>query len=350
MLRNSDPMIASTPSSEAPVPGVRLERVTKRFGKVTAVQALTLDVAPGEFFSLLGPSGCGKSTMLRMIGGFERPDEGRVIIGESDVTDLSPQRRPTAMVFQNYALFPTMTVGENVAYGLRVRKLPRMEREERVRDTLARVDLSGFEDKHVTQLSGGQQQRVALARALAVRPGVLLFDEPLSNLDVGLREQTRRELKVLQARLGTTSIYVTHDQQEALALSDRIAVMRGGRIQQVGAPETLYREPETAFVAQFLGGSNIVSDPRLATALTGGEAPPPHRVLAVRPEHLRPVKEGGAEGRLRSRQFLGPFVEWWVEAGSQALRAWIDPGIEVTEPLRLRAVDYRWVREEEVEP
>ncbi len=304
---------------------------------------MTLEVAPGEFFSLLGPSGCGKSTMLRMIGGFERPDEGRVVIGETDVTRLPPQKRPTAMVFQNYALFPTMTVGENVAYGLRVRKLPRREREERVRDALARVDLAGFEDQYVTRLSGGQQQRVALARALAVRPGVLLFDEPLSNLDVALREQTRRELKVLQARLGATSIYVTHDQQEALALSDRIAVMREGRIQQVGAPETLYREPETAFVAQFLGGSNIVTERGLAAELTGGEAPEPGYALAVRPENLRPSAEGAAV-RIRSRQFLGPFVEWWVEAGEQALRARVDPGLEVTEPLRLRAAAYRWVR------
>ena len=337
-------MQESRPPSATEIPGVRLEGVTKRFGSVTAVRAMTLEVEPGEFFSLLGPSGCGKSTMLRMIGGFERPDEGRVLIGEADVTRLPPQKRPTAMVFQNYALFPTMTVGENVAYGLRVRKLPRAAREERVRDALARVDLAGFEGQYVTQLSGGQQQRVALARALAVRPGVLLFDEPLSNLDVALREQTRRELKVLQARLGATSIYVTHDQQEALALSDRIAVMREGGIQQVGAPETLYREPETAFVAQFLGGSNIVTEARLAAALTGGETPKAGFALAVRPEHLRPTTEGGAVVRIRSRQFLGPFVEWWVEAGEQPLRAWVDPGLEVTEPLRLRAVDYRWVR------
>jgi ABC-type Fe3+/spermidine/putrescine transport system ATPase subunit len=337
-------MPENRPPSATEIPGVRLEGVTKRFGSLTAVRAMTLEVEPGEFFSLLGPSGCGKSTMLRMIGGFERPDEGRVLIGETDVTRLPPQKRPTAMVFQNYALFPTMTVGENVAYGLRVRKLPRAAREERVRDALARVDLAGFEDQYVTQLSGGQQQRVALARALAVRPGVLLFDEPLSNLDVALREQTRRELKVLQARLGATSIYVTHDQQEALALSDRIAVMREGRIRQVGAPETLYREPETAFVAQFLGGSNIVTEARLAVELTGGEAPKAGFALAVRPEHLRPSAEGGAVVRIRSRQFLGPFVEWWVEAGGQPLRAWVDPGLEVTEPLRLRAVEYRWVR------
>ncbi|WP_457652007.1 ABC transporter ATP-binding protein [Rhodocaloribacter sp.] len=337
-------MQETRPPSATEIPGVRLEGVTKRFGSLTAVRAMTLEVEPGEFFSLLGPSGCGKSTMLRMIGGFERPDEGRVLIGATDVTRLPPQKRPTAMVFQNYALFPTMTVGENVAYGLRVRKLPRAAREERVRDALARVDLTGFEDQYVTRLSGGQQQRVALARALAVRPGVLLFDEPLSNLDVALREQTRRELKVLQARLGATSIYVTHDQQEALALSDRIAVMREGRIQQVGAPETLYREPETAFVAQFLGGSNIVTEARLAVELTGGEAPKAGFALAVRPEHLRPSAEGGAVVRIRSRQFLGPFVEWWVEAGEQPLRAWVDPGLEVAEPLRLRAVEYRWVR------
>jgi ABC-type Fe3+/spermidine/putrescine transport system ATPase subunit len=325
--------------------GVRLDAVTKRFGETVAARAVSLDVRPGEFFSLLGPSGCGKTTLLRITAGFERPDEGRVLIDERDVTALAPQARPTAMVFQSYALFPTMTVGENVAYGLRVRRVDRNERQRRVAEALARVDLAGMEDRPVTQLSGGQQQRVALARAVAVRPAVLLFDEPLSNLDVALREQTRGELKVLQHQLGTTSLYVTHDQQEALALSDRIAVMRAGEIQQVGPPEALYSAPETAFVAQFLGGSNLVADAAMAARLTGEEAPSPGRVLAVRPEHLRPIEQGGVEGRLRSRQFLGTYAEWWVEVDGQALRVWVDPGQQAAETVRLEAAQHRWVRD-----
>jgi ABC-type Fe3+/spermidine/putrescine transport system ATPase subunit len=326
---------------------VRLEGVTKRFGGTTAVRDVTLEIRPGEFFSLLGPSGCGKTTLLRMIAGFEQPDEGRIFIGEKDVTGLPPQRRPTAMVFQSYALFPTMSVAENVAYGLRVRRVGREERRRQVEEALARVELSGLGPRPVTRLSGGQQQRVALARALAVRPDVLLFDEPLSNLDVALREQTRRELKVLQHRLGTTSLYVTHDQQEALALSDRLAVMRAGRIVQVGAPEALYGAPETAFVAQFLGGSNLIEDPGLIRRFTGGAPPPAGHVLAIRPEHLQPSSDGPVEARLRSRQFLGTYAEWSVEVGDQVLRAWTDPAREAAGSLRLEAARHAWVRKEE---
>ena len=197
---------------------VQLNEVTKRFGDLVAVNGVTLDIRAGEFFSLLGPSGCGKTTLLRTIAGFESVDSGSIYIQNENITHLSPQQRPTAMVFQNYALFPTMTVEENVAYGLKVKKMARSEINQRVAESLARVDLGGMGHKPVTQLSGGQQQRVALARAMAVRPNVLLFDEPLSNLDVALREQTRRELKLLQDELQVTSIYVTHDQQEALGL------------------------------------------------------------------------------------------------------------------------------------
>ena len=322
--------------------GVRLEGVVKRFGEVTAVRAVSLEVPPGAFFSLLGPSGCGKTTLLRLIAGFEPPDEGRVWIGGEDVTSAPPQQRPTAMVFQNYALFPTMTVGENVQYGLHLRKLEWRERIVRMQEVLKRVDLAGKEKRLVTQLSGGQQQRVALARALAVRPSVLLFDEPLSNLDVALREQTRRELKVLQQRLGTTSIYVTHDQQEALALSDQIAVMRDGAIQQIGPPEQLYNEPRTAFVARFIGGSNIIDDEPTAVALTR-EAPPKGHVLAVRPEHLQPAEDGPIEATLRARQFLGTHAEWWLDVGKTQLRAWVDPALEPSETVRLAATQHRWV-------
>lgn len=324
---------------------VRLEAVTKRFGATVAVREVSLDIQPGEFFSLLGPSGCGKTTLLRMVAGFEQPDAGQVFIGSEDVTKATPQRRPTAMVFQSYALFPTMTVAQNVAYGLDVRNVAKAERMQRVEEALERVELAGLGPKPVTQLSGGQQQRVALARALAVQPAVLLFDEPLSNLDVALREQTRRELKELQKQLGTTSIYVTHDQQEALALSDRIAVMRAGEIVQVGPPEALYRTPETAFVAQFLGGSNLVRDPGVAARLAGIETPSNGNILAIRPEHLKPVAAGGVAAQVRSRQFLGTYAEWWVDIDGQTLRAWIDPSVEPAETIHLTATDHRWVRE-----
>ena len=323
---------------------VKLREVTKRFGDLVAVDSVSLDIEPGSFFSLLGPSGCGKTTLLRSIAGFEQPDSGTILIGDTDVTDWPAQKRPSAMVFQNYALFPTMTVGQNVAYGLKVRKLPRPEIEKRVAESLERVDLAGMQEKPVTQLSGGQQQRVALARALAVQPSVILFDEPLSNLDVALREQTRRELKLLQQELGTTSIYVTHDQQEALALSDTIAVMREGKLQQVGSPETLYSQPETAFVANFLGGSNIIESENLAGSLTAIPSPGSDYVLSVRPEHLAFVEDNGVDFQVISRQFLGILVEWWLEVNGERLRAWLDPGVEYSDGLQLAATQARWVK------
>ena len=321
---------------------VFLDGVTKRFGDTVAVDAVSLRVEPGEFFSLLGPSGCGKTTLLRTIAGFESPDSGRVHIRGRDVTTTTPQRRPTAMVFQSYALFPNMTVGQNVEYGLKVRKVPREERRSRIVDALARVDMDSLVDRPVTQLSGGQQQRVAVARAVAVEPDVLLFDEPLSNLDVALREQTRRELKVLQQRLGVTSIYVTHDQQEALALSDRIAVMRAGRIVQVGVPEQLYRQPESAYVAEFLGGSNIIRDERLVEGFVG-KPPRDGSLLVVRPEHIVPTETGGVEARVVSRQFLGTVAEWWFDVEGTTLRGFLDPDVKRSETLRITASEHRWV-------
>lgn len=321
--------------------------MTKRFGSTVAVDGISAEIRPGEFFSLLGPSGCGKTTLLRVVGGFEQPDAGSVHIAGRNVTALSPQRRPTAMVFQSYALFPNMTVGENVEYGLKVRKVEAARRKERVIEALRRVELDGLVGRPVTALSGGQQQRVALARAVAVEPDVILFDEPLSNLDVALREQTRRELKVLQQRLGTTSLYVTHDQQEALALSDRIAVMKAGRFVQVGPPEQLYDAPETAYVAEFLGGSNIVRDRRLASRLAGEEAPP-GCVLSVRPEHLV-TSDDGIEAKVVSRQFLGTMSEWWLELGGCRMRAWLDPRERASDRIRLRAASVRWVRDDDHE-
>lgn len=323
---------------------VYLDGVKRRFGDVVAVDGVTLQVRKGEFFSLLGPSGCGKTTLLRIVAGFEQPDEGRVHVQGRDVTRDPPQRRPTAMVFQNYALFPNMTVGENVEYGLKVRKVARDDRRLRVDEALRRVELESMIDRPVTQLSGGQQQRVALARAVAVEPLVILFDEPLSNLDIALREQTRRELKILQHRLGITSLYVTHDQQEALALSDRIAVMRAGRIVQVGEPEQLYGNPNSAYVAEFLGGSNIIRSGKLISRFTDEERVDGH-VLSIRPEHLSPVSQGGVESRVLSRQFLGTVAEWWLDVEGSTLRAWVDPGIEPGESVRVTASRYRWVSE-----
>ncbi len=237
---------------------ITLRGVRKEFGSMVAVEDLDLDVRPGEFLTLLGPSGCGKTTTLNMIAGFLTPDRGSIVLDGQDVGGLPPDRRDTAMVFQQYALFPHLTVGQNVAYGLRMRRCPKAEIRTRVADALHRVGLAGREDRLPLQLSGGQQQRVALARAIVVRPKVLLFDEPLSNLDLKLREQLRLEIKHLQRELGVTSVFVTHDQTEALVMSDRIAVMRDGHIEQLDTPERIYRDPANAFVAGFIGQSNLV--------------------------------------------------------------------------------------------
>lgn len=325
--------------------GVRLEDVSRTFGSLTAVDHIDLEVPPGSFFSLLGPSGCGKSTSLRIISGFETPDTGRVFIGDEDVTRLQARRRPTAMVFQNYALFPHMTVGENVAYGLKVRKLSSSEVKDRVLDALRRVDLSDFVNTPVTSLSGGQQQRTALARAVAIEPEVILFDEPLSNLDVALRHQTRAELKALQHRLGLTSIYVTHDQEEAMALSDQIAVMRAGRIVQTGSPRKLYQEPETAFVASFLGGSNVIDDPSLILQLTGTDAEAGY-VTSVRPEHIRIEQEGGVPATIKLHQYLGSQTSITLEVGGHALEARIPGDQAIPESTTISVESFRQVKDD----
>jgi spermidine/putrescine transport system ATP-binding protein len=240
------------------VPDVRLERVTKRYGEVLAVDDLDLAIERGEFFSLLGPSGCGKTTTLRMIGGFEDVTAGAVYLGDQDVTDVPPYRRDVNTVFQSYALFPHLDVFENVAFGLRRRRLPTPEIRRQVADMLALVELPGYERRRPGQLSGGQQQRVALARALVNHPRVLLLDEPLGALDLKLRKQMQLELKRIQTEVGITFVYVTHDQDEAMTMSNRIAVMRAGRIDQLGTPDELYERPATEFVAGFLGVSNLL--------------------------------------------------------------------------------------------
>ena len=237
---------------------VSLDKISKRFGQTVAVNDVTLEVQEGELFFLLGPSGCGKTTCLRMVAGFEQPDSGVLRFGERDMTRVPPHKRNTGMVFQNYALWPHLTTRGNVEYGLKVRRIEKQERERRVREALEMVRLEGLADRYPSQMSGGQQQRVALARALIIRPDVLLLDEPLSNLDAQLRLEMRAEIKRLHDQTGTTALYVTHDQEEALSIADRIAVLKDGVLQQVGTPRELYRRPASRFVAAFLGETNFI--------------------------------------------------------------------------------------------
>ncbi len=267
---------------------VILRGVTKTFGAVVAVNDLTLEIPRGIFLSLLGPSGCGKTTTLRLIAGFEQPSQGDIFIRGQRVNLVPAYRRDFSMVFQNFALFPHMTVADNVAFGLRMRRCPRDERDVRVREALALVHLAGLEDRYPRQLSGGQQQRVALARAIVVRPAVLLLDEPLGSLDKKLREEMQVELRQLQRAIGITAVFVTHDQEEALTLSDRVAIMNAGKIEQMGTPRELYERPATDFVANFLGVSNAF-DGRVA-AREGGDA-----LIAIGPIQVRLPWEGGLE-------------------------------------------------------
>jgi len=267
---------------------VELDRISVRFAEFTAVQDVSLRIAPGEFFSFLGPSGCGKTTILRTISGFIEPDSGAVRIGGRDMRGIGPNRRPTALIFQSLALFPLMSVAENVGYGLRVRGIGRAERRRTVARLLETVALGDQGAKRVSELSGGQRQRVAIARALAVEPQVLLLDEPLSALDLKLRQYMRNELRTIQRRVGITFIYITHDQGEALTMSDRVAVMNRGRIEQVGDSRAIYATPETAFVASFVGETNAISG-RVGAAANGSAAvdTPLGRLTARNPRTLR---------------------------------------------------------------
>jgi len=272
---------------------VRLENLQKVFqgrggGRVTAVDNVSLEVKDGSLVTLLGPSGCGKTTVLRLIAGFETPTEGEVFIGEERITTLPPNKRRTSMVFQTYGLFPHMTVFDNIGYGLRIRKVPRSEIRTRVLTMLELVDLIGTEARLPSQLSGGQQQRVALARALITEPRVLLFDEPLSNLDAKLRVQVRQEIRRLQQRLKITSIYVTHDQDEAMTLSDQIVIMHRGRIEQVGSPQGIYARPRTRFVADFIGQGNFLAGTVRAADGDCAEVEIPLGRFRVKAEGFRP--------------------------------------------------------------
>jgi spermidine/putrescine transport system ATP-binding protein len=298
----------------AGTPDVQLRAVTKRFGALTAVDAVDLDVTPGEFLTLLGPSGCGKTTTLRMVAGFEEPTAGEILIGGRSAVGLPPYRRDVNTVFQQYALFPHLSVLDNVAYGLKQRGLPKGERKAKAREALELVQLPQLAERKPKQLSGGQQQRVALARALVMEPKVLLLDEPLGALDLKVRKQLQIELKRIQERVGITFVYVTHDQEEALAMSDRVAVMNAGRIEQLGRPREIYDSPATPFVADFIGETNFVR-------VNG-------KTVAVRPERMAVARaprdgavRGGVRGEVVTAMVVGPLLQWVVrtEAGEELL-------------------------------
>jgi iron(III) transport system ATP-binding protein len=319
------------------VASLGLKGISKNFGGFAAVRPIDLEISSGEFFAILGPSGCGKSTLLRMIAGYERPDTGRVFLGEKDITQVKPQERGIGMVFQNYALFPHMTVFENVAFGLRARKIAGEAIRAQVLEALESVRLSEKSGSRVPALSGGEQQRVAVARALVIRPLLLLFDEPLSNLDIALRLQTREEIRTLQRSTGITTVYVTHDQGEAMSLADRIAVMRAGEVEQSGEPGMLYDRPANTFVAEFLGGATVidcdvggsgraVSWNGISLPIPAGvPVPPPGPVvLAIKPEGVSFAEEGGSGGvpaLVRTREYTGFTTTFTLLAGDRVLKA-----------------------------
>jgi iron(III) transport system ATP-binding protein len=346
---------------------VTVEGLTKRFahrvkGEVFAARDVNLEVAPGEFLTLLGPSGCGKTTTLRMIAGFEKPDAGRVLFGRDDVTLMPANERNIGFVFQNYALFPHLSVAENVAYGLEMRGVPAAEIATRVSDVLALVGLASYEHQFSSQLSGGEQQRVALARAIVIQPRVLLFDEPLSNLDAKLRVQMRQEIRTLQRRLGITTIYVTHDQEEAMAVSDRIVVMSRGSVVGEGTAEELYHRPTSDFVARFIGRVNMVPAtvvtvmPKIAhvralgaelVVAHGGLVAPGEANLVLRPESIEVAAEGSPAhwtATVVERVFLGEKIEYTLRCGDTPLamvRHNAGPGEALAEgaTLRLRVIE-----------
>jgi spermidine/putrescine transport system ATP-binding protein len=327
---------------------VRLEGVTKRFDGVVAVDDLSLAVEHGRFFALLGPSGCGKTTTLRMIGGFEEPSDGRIFLGDRDVVGLPPYKRDVNTVFQSYALFPHLSIAENVAFGLRRQGVPKSQIDDRVEDILRLVELGGVGHRRTRQLSGGQQQRVALARALVCRPRVLLLDEPLGALDLKLRKQMQLFLKRIQHELGITFIHVTHDQEEAMTMADTIAVMNGGRIEQLGDPEELYERPQTAFVAGFLGVSNLLPGTvesadavRLAsgTIVQAATAGRTGAVSAgVRPEKIALGEEGGPNrltGTVAATAYIGVATQVVVDTPDGTVQVFaqnIDSGSRVPAP------------------
>ena len=322
--------------------GVRLDHISKIYtdpktGKdFYAVHDVSLDIAPGSFVTLLGPSGCGKTTTLRMVAGFESPDEGEIYLGGQPINELTPNKRDTAMVFQSYALFPHYNVFDNVAYGLKLRKVPKAEIEQRVRTILDLVEMGGMESRMTNQLSGGQQQRVALARALVVEPGVLLFDEPLSNLDAKLRVTMRTEIRRIQQKLGITAIYVTHDQSEAMALSDNIIIMNHGVVEQMGTPQEIYYHPKNEFVADFIGEANFLKGTMVGvdgdhavldvegyrTRVAGRDDLESGKeyTVVLRPESGTLADEGGLPCRVVLSCFMGSYQNYHVMVGDTLVK------------------------------
>jgi iron(III) transport system ATP-binding protein len=332
------------------MPGVTIKGLTKRYGDVAAVEGLDLQVAPGELVSLLGPSGCGKTTTLRLVAGFLRPDAGEIWVGERCLSSpgsvVPPERRRMAMIFQSYALWPHMTVAQNVAYGLRFKPgVSKTERAARVKEMLRVVQLGGYESRYPGELSGGQQQRVAVARALVVEPEILLLDEPLSNLDANLREEMRFEIRRLHETFGITTLYVTHDQAEAMVISDRVAVLHGGRVVQVGTAEDLFQRPRTRFVAEFIGKTNLVDavaaelgvvsrgDLRLRVASAGLKPGTPvvvsirpHEITLVTPGRAAPPEHNVLTGVVQRSSYLGDAVDYQVRLNGS------DVALRVTAP------------------
>lgn len=341
----------SLSSTESPSVAVSLQNVSRHFGAVKALDGVSLDIYDGEFFSMLGPSGSGKTTCLRLIAGFEQPTSGIIRLHGRDVVGVPPFERDVNTVFQDYALFPHMTVGENVGYGLMIKKVPKPEREKRVREMLELVRLPNMERRKPAQLSGGQRQRVALARALINHPGVLLLDEPLGALDLKLRQEMQIELKAIQQQVGITFIYVTHDQEEALTMSDRIGVFNHGRIEQVGSPAEIYERPATGFVAGFVGISNILSGDT-ARRVTGSDTP-----AAVRPEKIKmfpvdtpiPAEMCAVDGHIRDVVYLGMHTRYLVELDTGGDLTVVEQNLETTSMSVLgaknRKVRLMWMRE-----
>jgi putative spermidine/putrescine transport system ATP-binding protein len=333
MEATAEPVLTEAPPDADGEPfAVRLDGATKRFGPVVAVDGVDLEVADGEFFSMLGPSGSGKTTCLRLIAGFESPTEGRIWLHGQDVSRRAPYERDVNTVFQDYALFPHMSVRENVGYGLVVRKVDRAERRRRVAEALDLVQLGGLGERRPAELSGGQRQRVALARALVVRPRLLLLDEPLGALDLKLRQAMQVELKSIQREVGISFVYVTHDQEEALTMSDRLAVFDQGRVEQVGTPAEVYEFPRTAFVAGFVGVSNVLEG-EAARAITGSPDP-----ITVRPEKIRlaepdiPPREGecSADGEIREVVYLGAHTRYLLILDVGAILTVVEQNLATT--------------------
>jgi ABC-type Fe3+/spermidine/putrescine transport system ATPase subunit len=324
--------------------GIRFYRISKAYDGHPVLKDIDIEVREGELFTLLGSSGCGKTTLLRILAGFEKPDSGRIEINHEDITGLVPEKRGISMVFQNYALFPHMNVFENVGYGLKIRGTPVKKIRMKVEKCLAMVRLEEFANRDINELSGGEQQRVAIARALAVDPKVLLLDEPLSNLDAGLREKTRMEIRELQKELGITTVFVTHDQQEAMSISDRIAVFHRGKVSQVGSPDTIYNHPKDEFTANFIGESNIIGKedfPLFFLSAVDADK------VCIRPQNIHFHDEGKIKGEMVRMEFRGSFVMYHCRVGKMEIKIMalnsgavktLSPGETVTLRINAQAV------------